>query len=107
MENEAGGPLGSFAVQAAQGHPFLVLLAPQIDDRHIQTTYDKPRREIRVRGDGINDTIHLPQPGAPNELPVVIRQAPDHDCRGAACGDRDWTGIVGAPLAATAQRNDS
>ena len=107
IENEAGGPLWSFAVKADQAELFLVLLAPQIDDRHIQTTYDKPRREIRVRGDGINDTIHLPQPGAPNELPVVIRQAPDHDCRGAACGDRDWTGIVGAPLAATAQRNDS
>lgn len=75
VENEAGGPLWSFGVQAAQGQPFLALLAPQINDRHIQTTYDKPRREIRVRGDGINDTIHLPRPGDPNEVPVVIRQA--------------------------------
>jgi len=73
VENEAGGPLWSFAVKADQGQPFLVLLAPQITDRHIQAVYDKHRREIRVRGHGISDTIRLPQPGHPSDLPLVER----------------------------------
>ena len=73
VENEAGGPLWSFAVKADQGQPFLVLLAPQITDRHIQAVYDKHRREIRVRGHGISDTIRLPQPGHPGDLPLVER----------------------------------
>jgi len=73
VENEAGGPLWSFGVKAAQGQPFLVLLAPQIADRHIKASYEAGQRRITVRGDGINDTIHLPQAGQAIELPKLER----------------------------------
>jgi hypothetical protein len=74
VENAAGGPLWSFAVRAEQEQPFLVLLAPQIDDRHIVAAYDKDRREIRVKGEGFDDTLHLPPPGHPHELPRIERK---------------------------------
>jgi hypothetical protein len=61
-------------VRAEQEQPFLVLLAPQIDDRHIVAAYDKDRREIRVKGEGFDDTLHLPPPGHPHELPRIERK---------------------------------
>ncbi len=71
VEDAQLGPFWSFAVRNATGQPYLTLLVPQVEERHI-TAVLEDARTIRVHGRGVDDSIRLPAAGS-RDLPDVRR----------------------------------
>jgi hypothetical protein len=77
------GPLWCLGVRAAAPTAgFLVLLTPQTRDRGLVLRHEPGSSTVTVRGDGVDDTLTLPAPGAPAEVPRVVRGEPCAERKG-------------------------
>jgi len=73
VESRQLGPLWSFGVRNAEARPYMVLLVPEARDRGIVAALGTDGRSVSVEGEGLSDTIRLPEPGSDAALPEVLR----------------------------------
>ena len=75
VENRRAGPLWSFAVTNDVARPYLTLLMPQREDRHVAATLAGDGLTVEVKGDHMHDVVHLPRPGLWSQLPELRRDS--------------------------------